>query len=512
VITPASLDLPVALSPYERKVPALHEHLLESRVRDSLYGDGRPAERRISRLAPVIVASAAGLAALATLLISVLPVASFAYRSPSGHVGLETGAALIAVLAAFLVYGRFRRTAQLRDLVLFAGLATLAGTSLLLSAALAIAGADPDGFATWAPLLGRTLGAVGLAAAAFMPARRLVHPGRGALLAVAVVACSLAAVAALVAILGEHLPAAIEPHLSPESSDRPRVVADPAILVVQLFAMLCFVAAALGFMRRAERTADELIAWFAGAAVLAAFARLNYFLFPSIFSEWIYTGDFLRLGSYILFLVGCAREISAYQRALPAAAAAEERRWLAREFHDGLAQELAFLASGTRQLVEAPEDSPPPEKLSAAARRAMRESRSILTLLTERTDKPLDAAVAEAAQEVAERAGARLKLDLDPAIRVEQAAVVALARIVHQALTNAVCDGGASAVVVRLSRLGSALRLRVTDNGNGFDPSAIGDDAGFGLTSMKERAEALGGEFHVLSRSGFGTVVEVVVP
>jgi signal transduction histidine kinase len=213
----------------------------------------------------------------------------------------------------------------------------------------------------------------------------------------------------------------------------------------------------------------------------------------------------------VLLLVGCARAISAHQHALTAEAAVKERRRMARELHDGLAQELAFLVSGTRQLVERPDESPTAEQLAIAAQRAMRESRSVLAVLTGTIDSPLEVAVGAAAAEVADRAGARLKLDLAPGVDIGQAAARELVRIVREAVTNAVCDGQASAVVVRLSQ-DSAIRLRVTDNGTGFDPSAARDQCGFGLTSMRERTEALGGEFHVLSRSGFGTAVEVVLP
>ena len=52
--------------------------------------------------------------------------------------------------------------------------------------------------------------------------------------------------------------------------------------------------------------------------------------------------------------------------------------------------------------------------------------------------------------------------------------------------------------------------LRIIDRGRGFD-TATTDHAGFGLVSMKERAEAIGGDFQIRSRPGWGTQVEVVV-
>jgi signal transduction histidine kinase len=55
------------------------------------------------------------------------------------------------------------------------------------------------------------------------------------------------------------------------------------------------------------------------------------------------------------------------------------------------------------------------------------------------------------------------------------------------------------------------MRLEIADDGVGFD-SAIPTRDHFGLVGMKERAQALGGEFSISSRPGDGTKVEVVLP
>ena len=58
-------------------------------------------------------------------------------------------------------------------------------------------------------------------------------------------------------------------------------------------------AAAVGFLIRAERERDVLLLWVALSAALSALARLNYFLFPSLYSEWVYAGDFFRIAGYL---------------------------------------------------------------------------------------------------------------------------------------------------------------------------------------------------------------------
>jgi signal transduction histidine kinase len=80
-------------------------------------------------------------------------------------------------------------------------------------------------------------------------------------------------------------------------------------------------------------------------------------------------------------------------------------------------------------------------------------------------------------------------------------------------VTNAVRHGNATRLTVRLDANGG-LRLSVSDNGEGFDPDAKpnGGSGGFGLVSLRARAEALGGELRVRSHPGEGTHVEVVLP
>ena len=99
----------------------------------------------------------AGAAALFTVLVSVSSAVSFAYRNPPLHVAVETAAALISLVAAQLVWGRFRQSFQLRDLLLVASLGMFAAANLLFSAVPAIVDDHPGSFATWAPAAGRLL-------------------------------------------------------------------------------------------------------------------------------------------------------------------------------------------------------------------------------------------------------------------------------------------------------------------------------------------------------------------
>jgi signal transduction histidine kinase len=445
------------------------------------------------------------LCGLATCLVIVVPPLHFAYRQQSLHVALETSAALIGLLAAYLVFGRFQRKRHLNDLILCYALSVLAFSNLFFAALPAITGESSTRFATWSAASGRMLGTLAFCFAAFAP-QLTVRRRRFRLAALALtIPALLALVAAIVEALGTRLPEGVETLFPPESSGRPRLVGDTSVLVVQLASMSLFLAAAVGYSRRAAREHDELARWLAAAAVFGAFAGLNYFLYPSLYTEWVYTGDFFRLAFYVAILAAAVREIGSYWERLSQAAALDERRRIARDLHDGLAQELAFI---TRNLQRLDRADPTVSRLRASAARALDESRRAIAALSRPLDGPLDQALAAAARETAEREGARLVLALDGDVELDYERREALVRIACEAIANAARHSGAEIVKVELQK-GEQIALRVIDTGRGFDPGNAGE-AGFGVVSMRERAAAVGGTFRLFSGPA-GTTVEVVL-
>jgi signal transduction histidine kinase len=195
------------------------------------------------------------------------------------------------------------------------------------------------------------------------------------------------------------------------------------------------------------------------------------------------------------------------------AAVERERRRIARDIHDSLAQDLAFIAARVRILERDPTASVRLDHLAIAATRALEHSRTTISTLTRPLDEPLDAALARNATEVAARHGGHAKLRLQAGVVVPPATRESLVMILREAVANAMRHGRAGSVDVSLSQQ-SWLRLRVTDDGRGFDAAARAarPDAGFGLQSMEERAQALGGGLVVRSAPGAGTTIEVALP
>ncbi len=192
---------------------------------------------------------------------------------------------------------------------------------------------------------------------------------------------------------------------------------------------------------------------------------------------------------FLLLLVGLMRETWIHWLTVPQAMVADERRRIARDLHDGLAQELAYV---TRHLA-ALDGSVEQETLSClrrATERARLEARLEVSRLAV-SDRPLAEELADAVGESAKQYGVDLELDLVPDVRLPEARADALVRIACEAVTNAGRHSGAGQVSVSLQRQGSRVRLRVSDYGSGFDPGTPA--AGFGLTSMRERARLRGG-------------------
>jgi signal transduction histidine kinase len=460
----------------------------------------------VDAVIPMLVAIAlAGVAA--TLAIAVVPDVGFGFRAPELYTGIETSATVVSVLAAYLVAGRFRRTARLRDLALVVAFGLLAIGNFAFLTVPTLADDTSGWLAAWAAPGARLLAALALAFAALAPDVRLGDPRRGAIVAALLGTVGLGLVALGAASLA--LPDPPGAALAAAGTDDPQIEGPAGFLALQLVAGALFAAAAVGLAFQARNRYDRLLAWVALAAVLAALSRVHELLFPVVSDQWVLTADLLRFGMYLALLCGALAEIGAYQRGLSDAAALEERRRVARDLHDGLAQELAFISLESRRLAAAsPSEST--AEIATAAQRALEESRQAIAILQRRREGPFADELQEVAGRLAGRAGARLRVEFEHEVDLEPERRDPVLKIVGEAITNGVRHGSASEFVLCLSHR-EGLRVLVRDNGCGFDPS-VSQAGGFGLSTMRERARALGGDVEVRSQAGAGTEVEVVLP
>jgi len=214
-----------------------------------------------------------------------------------------------------------------------------------------------------------------------------------------------------------------------------------------------------------------------------------------------------RLGFYLALLIGAAREIASYWTSVIAAASLEERRRLARDVHDGLAQEIAFIGRNVRLLHEQGAEPQLVDRILRGVLRAQDESRRVIGALAAKVDEPLEQALAEAARDAARRYGAAIDVDLADGIVLSPREREAVVRIASEAVANAARHSGAETLRLYLERLDAGMRLGIVDDGVGFDDEQ--PRRGFGLVTMRDRAEALGGKLRIDSRRGSGTKVEL---
>ena len=184
----------------------------------------------------------------------------------------------------------------------------------------------------------------------------------------------------------------------------------------------------------------------------------------------------------------------------------EERRRVARDLHDGLAHELAFILSA---LSTSDVGSEAGAHVSRAAERALDEARRAISVLSAAHPESFSDALLHTAEELTARHNLRLLADVDASVTAPVDAVEHLLRIVREAITNAARHSGATRVVLRCWR-DEELHLVVSDDGTGFDPAAV--TSGFGLHSMQSRAQTIGGTLSIRSRISEGTSVEVTAP
>jgi signal transduction histidine kinase len=444
------------------------------------------------------VSLAAAGAAAVTLAVVAVPWLRNSFVAPSLRVALESCGALLAVATVGALVRQCGMGSRADHVWLSAGLAVLAVTALTV-AALIVAG-------TWSPrdarfaIGGNLAGTLLLAVAAYAPARAPLRGRRVLWLGALGLGLAVAAFAAVLAGAG--------PHVRLAEPTRPSFRPELGRLVVQGAIAATLVVAAFGLARNAERRSEPFLRWVAVAVILGGFAKLDYALFPPVNDGAVHLGDALRLLGWLVLAAGAAGEVRRRGRARAESALARERRRLARELHDGVAQELAFIRRRAGRLGELPEG----REILSAAERALADSRRAIEALVPPAAEPLGVAL--------ERHGARLaaECDIEVQVNVRVATEVApevrseLFRIVAEAVRNAAHHGGARHVRVELA--GAPLHVRVIDDGCGFhDGSSSGlGVAGYGLIAMRERAEQVGGRLNVESVRGAGTLVQVVLP
>jgi signal transduction histidine kinase len=199
-------------------------------------------------------------------------------------------------------------------------------------------------------------------------------------------------------------------------------------------------------------------------------------------------------------------------------AAAEERARLARELHDSVSQSLFSLTLAVQTVREHLTDnlSLVEQALTLAdelARGAQAEMRMLLFELrsTALQQEGLAAALEKQAEVLRQRTGLEVQVLVEGGARPTAEQEEALYRIAQEALTNAVKHAHALRATVRLQFDADGPEIEISDDGRGFVwRESMGES--YGLRTMRERAERLGGMLEIETRSGSGTRVRARLP
>ncbi|HVM30987.1 MAG TPA: sensor histidine kinase [Candidatus Limnocylindrales bacterium] len=503
-------------------------------------------ERAGSRVAPSLILVALLLTAVSAVSF-LIPGFSYVVAAPRLELVIETAALVIAAAIAGRTWLRFGETREPDCLFQTAAFLTLAVAALLKLVPLALnsdlqrpyevatAGQEPLYIWTLQRLVAGALLLIGASAAI----RGLKTPEGGRAVALALgPALAVGAVGLVILAAPLHLPALIPPAqlremLQPTATIGLGNVALP-MAVAQLSIGALYAAAAIGYARLAEGRAAphrprEYTALLAVALVVAAFTQIHYAVVPGTYSGVLTTGEVLRLAFFGLVLVGLAlgtrRDLIDLSHANWSLArlreldneriALEERARVARDIHDGLVQEL-WLARLTHGRLRELEDMPPAagpliDRVDSALEQALGEARQAVVALQARPDAGVGALLCRVVEDYAER----LDLDVVCSIESEPATLpdrlmAELLRICREALANVRKHADATLTRVTMACDGHELVLIVADNGSGFDPGQA--RRGFGLSSMRDRAEQVGGRLEVQSVPMDGTRVTVTVP
>ncbi len=242
------------------------------------------------------------------------------------------------------------------------------------------------------------------------------------------------------------------------------------------------------------------------------------------------TADVELLGSVAGLMAGAIENASLHSRLAEREEAMErfaeqivllqetERRRLAGEIHDGISQRIVSLSFHLSAAADAVGTDP-----ASAAEQIARAQELAAGALDETRDaiaglRPpvLDDLGLAASLESLARSTPLANVAVDTvSIELPEHVETAVYRIAQEALQNIMKHAGATHVHLRLSVAAGAVVLEVSDDGVGFDPTAVPEragPAGYGLPGMQQRAELLGGQLTADSAPGRGTTVRLRVP
>lgn len=198
----------------------------------------------------------------------------------------------------------------------------------------------------------------------------------------------------------------------------------------------------------------------------------------------------------------------------------EERQRLARDLHDAVSQQLFALTmmseAAVKQLDTNPEVAKDQiEEVAAMALQAQTEMRALLLHLrpVHLSGEPLHKGVKKLVDELKLRSSLDFRVEIEENLDISETTEEHVFRIIQEAFSNILRHADATHVHLNIRNLKNELYVHIRDNGNGFEIGKNNDKkTSYGLKTMRERSEELGGTFHLKSNPGEGTYIDIRIP
>lgn len=198
----------------------------------------------------------------------------------------------------------------------------------------------------------------------------------------------------------------------------------------------------------------------------------------------------------------------------------EERQRLARDLHDAVSQQLFALTMMSEAAVKQIDDNPDLAKEQMAevaemALKAQTEMRALLLHLrpVHLSGEPLHKGVKKLVDELRMRSTIDFQVEIEENLCLSETVEEHVFRIIQEAFSNILRHSEASSVHLSIRNLRNELFIHIRDNGKGFEVTKDKDKkTSYGLKTMRERCEELGGTFQIKSKSGEGTYIDMRIP
>lgn len=227
-----------------------------------------------------------------------------------------------------------------------------------------------------------------------------------------------------------------------------------------------------------------------------------------------------KLQTQVRSLRQMADEKSAYAQSAHKAAVIEERQRLARDLHDAVSQQLFALTMMSEAAVKQFDRNPDVarehmQEVATAALKAQTEMRALLLHLrpVDLSGDPLPIGVHKLIAELKEKSQIQFDVSIDDSLKLSTSVEEHVFRIIQESLSNILRHANAEKVEITFTNRKDDLFIHIADDGNGFD---VGEDSNrktsYGLKTMRERCEEIGGTFSLKSIPTEGTYIDIRIP